>query len=72
MEKTKFDLFELREEISWIKYDVEKINLLIFNMTACDRKTALLFSMVRDYVDKIIEDLKTIDSVLEREVENNG
>lgn len=72
MEKTKFDLSELREEISWIEYDAEKINLLILNMAAHDRNTALFSDMVGDYVAKIIENLKTIESVLKREVEKNG
>ena len=72
MEKTKFDLFDLLDEISNIKTNAEKICLLFMNISVSfsDRESAMFLDITFDYNQKIIESLGKIEDILEEEINN--
>ncbi len=72
MEKTKFDLFDLLDEISNIKTNAEKISLLFMNISVSfsDRESAMFLDITFDYNQKIIESLGKIEDILEEEINN--
>ena len=73
MEKTKLDLYDLWNEITDTKMDVEKISFLIENVeTSNVRNTVTFLDMIYDYTNKVIGSLENIESNLERSVKANG